>query len=88
MTERIDRAAKVGEFAAFIDRGDLKDTFAIAARLLADRHDLIQPSEECSVQLTRDAGFDFPRNIEWAKAYEMRRDHRSRNQSAAVVRNI
>jgi 3-methyladenine DNA glycosylase AlkD len=27
--------------AAFIDRGDLKDTFAIAARLLADGHDLI-----------------------------------------------
>jgi 3-methyladenine DNA glycosylase AlkD len=27
--------------AAFIDRGDLKDTFAIAARLLADTHDLI-----------------------------------------------
>jgi|SRR5450631_2311016 3-methyladenine DNA glycosylase AlkD len=28
--------------AAFIDRGDLKDTFAIAARLLVDRQDLIQ----------------------------------------------
>jgi 3-methyladenine DNA glycosylase AlkD len=27
--------------AAFIDRGDLKDTFAIAARLLVDKHDLI-----------------------------------------------
>jgi 3-methyladenine DNA glycosylase AlkD len=27
--------------AAFIDRGDLKDAFAIAARLLVDRHDLI-----------------------------------------------
>jgi 3-methyladenine DNA glycosylase AlkD len=27
--------------AAFIGRGDLKDTFAIAARLLADGHDLI-----------------------------------------------
>jgi 3-methyladenine DNA glycosylase AlkD len=27
--------------SAFIDRGDLKDAFAIAARLLADRHDLI-----------------------------------------------
>jgi 3-methyladenine DNA glycosylase AlkD len=27
--------------AAFIDRGDLKDTFAIAAGLLADDHDLI-----------------------------------------------
>jgi 3-methyladenine DNA glycosylase AlkD len=27
--------------AAFIDRGDLKDTFAIAARLLIDSHDLI-----------------------------------------------
>jgi 3-methyladenine DNA glycosylase AlkD len=27
--------------AALIDRGDLKDTFAIAARLLADSHDLI-----------------------------------------------
>jgi 3-methyladenine DNA glycosylase AlkD len=27
--------------AAFIDRGDLKDTFTIAARLLVDRHDLI-----------------------------------------------
>jgi 3-methyladenine DNA glycosylase AlkD len=28
--------------AAFIDRGDLADTFAIAARLLDDNHDLIQ----------------------------------------------
>ena len=27
--------------AAFIERGDLKDTFAIAARLLVDTHDLI-----------------------------------------------
>ena len=27
--------------AAFIDRSDLKDAFAIAARLLVDRHDLI-----------------------------------------------
>jgi 3-methyladenine DNA glycosylase AlkD len=27
--------------AAFIDKGDLKDTFAIAAQLLADKHDLI-----------------------------------------------
>ncbi len=27
--------------AAFIDRGDLKDTFAIASQLLADKHDLI-----------------------------------------------
>jgi 3-methyladenine DNA glycosylase AlkD len=27
--------------AAFIDRGDIKDTFAIAARLLVDRQDLI-----------------------------------------------
>jgi 3-methyladenine DNA glycosylase AlkD len=27
--------------AALIDRGDLKDTFAIAARLLVDKHDLI-----------------------------------------------
>jgi 3-methyladenine DNA glycosylase AlkD len=27
--------------AAFIDRGDLKDTFAIASRLLSDKHDLI-----------------------------------------------
>jgi 3-methyladenine DNA glycosylase AlkD len=27
--------------AAFIDRGDLKDTFSIAARLLADEHDLV-----------------------------------------------
>ena len=27
--------------AAFINRGDLKDTFAIAARLLGDEHDLI-----------------------------------------------
>jgi len=27
--------------AAFIDRGDLKDAFAIAARLLADKRDLI-----------------------------------------------
>jgi 3-methyladenine DNA glycosylase AlkD len=27
--------------AAFIDRGDLKDTFVIATRLLADNHDLI-----------------------------------------------
>jgi 3-methyladenine DNA glycosylase AlkD len=27
--------------AAFIDRGDLNDTFAIATQLLADKHDLI-----------------------------------------------
>jgi 3-methyladenine DNA glycosylase AlkD len=27
--------------AAFIDRGDLKDTFAIAALLLVDTHDLV-----------------------------------------------
>jgi 3-methyladenine DNA glycosylase AlkD len=34
------RIAMVATFA-FIERGDLKDTFGIASRLLADKHDLI-----------------------------------------------
>ena len=36
-----DRRIAMVATAAFIDRGDLKDAFAIAARLLVDRHDLI-----------------------------------------------
>jgi 3-methyladenine DNA glycosylase AlkD len=36
-----ERRIAIVATAAFIDRGDLKDTFAMASRLLADRHDLI-----------------------------------------------
>ena len=36
-----ERRIAIVATAAFIDRGDLNDTFAIASRLLADKHDLI-----------------------------------------------
>jgi 3-methyladenine DNA glycosylase AlkD len=36
-----ERRMAIVATAAFIDRGDLKDTFSIATRLLADKHDLI-----------------------------------------------
>jgi 3-methyladenine DNA glycosylase AlkD len=36
-----ERRIAIVATAAFIDRGDLKDTFSIAARFLVDKHDLI-----------------------------------------------
>jgi hypothetical protein len=41
--------------AAFIDKGDLKDTFAIAAQLLADKHDLIHKATGWMLRGSRQA---------------------------------
>ncbi len=50
-----DRRIAMVATSAFIQRGDLKDTFAIAKRLLADRHDLIHKADRLDAAGSRSA---------------------------------
>ncbi len=57
--------------SAFIRRGDLKETFGIAERLLADKHDLIH---KAIGWMLREAGQAFPSRDAWLPETPLRTD--------------